>query len=268
MVGLGLSYNESVGGVDSLDRRVAGRLVAEVVIARMNLERVRDNWERVQGSITDAAARSGRDPSSVRLVAVTKRNPPEWIRPLVSLGATDLGENYPQELWDKVEALADLDAVRWHLIGHLQSNKLKRTLPLVRLVHGVDSPKLLSAIDDWVGAHPDHPLEVCLQINTSGEESKHGWSPSDPPKVADQLAQVRHVRVVGLMTIAGYGTTDDEARPMFEQLRLLRDQLQDRTSLPLPELSMGMSSDFNAAIAAGSTLVRVGSALFEGVGDG
>ena len=238
------------------------------MLAEMVESRIRENWQRVTGAIADAARAAGRDPAGVRLVAVTKRNPPEWVRPLVGLGQLDLGENYPQELWGKAEALADLAAVRWHLIGHLQTNKIRRTLPLVRLVHGVDSPKLLAALDDWAGANPDHPVEVCLQVNTSAEDAKHGWSPADLPGAADAIAAVRHAQVVGLMTIAGYGTTDAEARPMFDALRDLRDRMRALTGLALPELSMGMSGDFAAAVAAGSTLVRVGSALFEGLGDG
>ncbi len=232
----------------------------------MNAARLLENWQRVCGSIAEASVRAGRDPSTVRLVAVTKRNPPEWIRPLVALGATDLGENYPQELWEKADALADLSAVRWHLIGHLQSNKIKKTLPRVAMVHGVDSPRLLQAVDAWAG-ESGRSLDVCLQVNTSNEESKHGWTPEDLPDSAQAIAEVRHARVVGLMTIAGYGTTNDEARPMFETLRLLRDRMRILTGLALPELSMGMSGDFEAAIEQGSTLVRVGSALFEGVGD-
>ena len=225
--------------------------------------------ERVRGAIADAAIRAGRDPREVRLVAVTKRNSADWIRPLVASGATDLGENYPQELWGKAEALADLAQIRWHLIGHLQTNKIKKTLPQVAMVHGVDSLKLLEAIDHWAGEFPrQDPLEVCLQVNTSGEAAKHGWTPDALPEEAERIAACRVIRIVGLMTIAGYGTTNDEARPMFEALRLLRDRMIPLTGLPLPELSMGMSGDFEAAIEQGSTWVRVGSALFEGVGDG
>ena len=237
------------------------------MVVRMHAARIRENWLRINGAIADSARAAGRDPAEVRLVAVTKRNPPEWVRPLVDLGQLDLGENYPQELWGKAEALADRPEARWHLIGHLQTNKIKKTLPLVRLVHGVDSLKLLAAVDDWAGANPDHPIEVCLQVNTSAEDAKHGWSPAELPAAADAIAAVRHARVVGLMTIAGYGTTDAEARPMFDALRDLRDRMRATTGLPLPELSMGMSGDFAAAVAAGSTLVRVGSALFEGVAD-
>lgn len=234
----------------------------------MNSARIAENWHRVRAAIAAAATRAGRDPAGVRLVAVTKRHPPEWVRPLVALGAADLGENYPQELWGKAEALADLAPIRWHLIGHLQTNKVNRTLPLVTLVHGVDSLRLLGAVDAWAGAHPGRPIEVCLQFNTSGEGSKHGFDPDDLPALDEALTDsLRAVRVVGLMTIAGYDTTPDEARPCFERLRLFRDRLRARTGLDLPELSMGMSGDFEAAIAEGSTLVRVGSALFEGAGD-
>src|SRR3954453_12288164 len=128
----------------------------------MNAERIRGNVERVRSRIAEAARRSGRSAESVRLVAVTKRSPPEWIRPVVACGARDLGENYPQELWRKSDALADLrDSVRWHLIGHLQSNKVKKTLPMVCLVHAVDSLKLLQILDGSAPALGDPP-GVCL----------------------------------------------------------------------------------------------------------
>jgi pyridoxal phosphate enzyme (YggS family) len=201
----------------------------------------------------------------VRLVAVTKRSPPESIRALVACGARDLGENYPQELWSKVEALADLDQpLRWHLIGHLQSNKVKKTLPKVRMVHSVDSLNLLCALDKAASELTDPPA-VCLQVNTSNEASKHGWSSEQILSDADALAACRAIPIVGLMTIAAMGTTAEEARPSFIRLRELRDSLRLRTDLPLPELSMGMSNDFEAAIEEGATLVRIGSALFEGV---
>ena len=115
-----------------------------------------------RGIIAEAARRSGRTAESVRLVAVTKRSPPEWIRPLVACGARDLGENYPQELWRKAESLADLgDSVRWHLIGHLQSNKVKKTLPLVRMIHAVDSLKLLRILDEAARALPTRRRSAC-----------------------------------------------------------------------------------------------------------
>jgi pyridoxal phosphate enzyme (YggS family) len=229
----------------------------------MNLDRIRENLQAVRSRMADSARRSGRDPSAVSLVAVTKRNPPELIRPLVEAGAADLGENYPQELWGKVEAMAGLP-VRWHLIGHLQGNKARKTTPMVRMIHGVDSLKLLRALDDLAKDQAATP-GLCLQVNASAEKSKHGWEPAAILRDAEAIADCRRARVVGLMTMAGYGTTDEEARPTFTRLRELRDRLRAVTGLPLPELSMGMSSDFGAAIEEGSTWVRVGSALFEGV---
>ncbi len=228
----------------------------------MNPARLRDNWLAVKAQIAESAARSGRDASSVRLVAVTKRNPPEPVRELVGIGQLDLGENYPQELWSKAEALADLSP-RWHLIGHLQGNKAKKTVPLVGMIHGVDSLKLLRSLDELAATLADPP-SVCLQVNASGEESKHGWGPEALLADAEAIAACRSIPVVGLMTIAGYGTTNDEARPTFAALRELRDRLRAATGLLLPELSMGMSGDYEAAIDEGATLIRVGSALFEG----
>lgn len=231
----------------------------------MNTTRLADNLRSVRDRIGRAADRAGRDASEIALIAVTKRSPIEAVRGLVGLGQADLGENYPQELWSKAEALADLP-VRWHHIGHLQGNKARRTLPLVRMIHGVDSLKLLLALDELAGALGlADPPSVCLQVNTSAEPSKHGWTPEGLLADADIVGDATTIRVVGLMTMAPLGTEGDAARPYFARLRELRDELRSEVGWPLPHLSMGMSGDFEAAIAEGSTLVRVGSALFEGV---
>ena len=229
----------------------------------MNIERIRQNLELVQRTIAEAAIRSGRSPSTVQLVAVTKRQPIEAVRAMVECGTLDLGENYPQELWAKVELLPD-PKPRWHLIGHLQGNKAKRTLPLVAMIHGVDSLKLLKTLDTLAESVAEPP-SVCLQANLSEEESKHGWTYEGMLAEADAIADCRNIPIVGLMTIAGYGTTDEEARPAFARLRTLRDELKRRIDLPLNELSMGMSGDYIAAIEEGATLIRVGSALFQGI---
>jgi PLP dependent protein len=229
----------------------------------MNPDRIAENLAAARSRIAEAAARSGRKASDITLVAVTKRNASAPIRELIKLGQLDLGENYPQELWSKAEELADLP-VRWHLIGHLQGNKAKKTMPMVRMIHGVDSLKLLQTLDKMARALSDPP-GVCLQVNVSGEDSKHGWDPDELLNDADDLFHCYSIPIVGLMTIAGYGTTNDEARPTFARLRELRDRLRVATDFALPELSMGMSGDFEAAIEEGATLVRVGSALFEGV---
>ena len=231
----------------------------------MNTTRLADNLRSVHDRIARAADRAGRSPSGITLVAVTKRSPIEAVRALVGLGQTDLGENYPQELWTKAEALADLP-VAWHHIGHLQGNKARRTLPLVRLIHGVDSLKLLLAIDEVVASLClATPPSVCLQVNTSAEPSKHGWTPDGLLADSSAIAGVRRVPVVGLMTMAPLGAEGEAARPYFARLRGVRDDLQSAIERPLPHLSMGMSGDFEAAIQEGATLVRVGSALFEGV---
>jgi pyridoxal phosphate enzyme (YggS family) len=231
----------------------------------MNVEQIRANVESVRGRIAEAARRSGRPVEVVRLVAVTKRVPAEWVRPLVACGIGALGENYPQELWKKAELLADLgNSVHWHLIGHLQSNKVKKSLPLVSLIHSVDSLKLLRILDEAAAARIDPP-GVCLQVNTSGERSKHGWAPEQVLDEAEAIAACRAIPIVGLMTMAALGTTPETARTSFHRLRELREELRRRTGLPMAELSMGMSQDFEAAIEEGATLVRIGSALFQGV---
>jgi pyridoxal phosphate enzyme (YggS family) len=229
----------------------------------MNLPKLAANLEIVRERMADAARRASRVPGDVTLVAVTKRNPPEWIRPLVELGVTDLGENYPQELWRKVDAIPDPSA-QWHLIGHLQANKARRTLPMVRMIHAVDSLKLLRTLDTLAAELADPP-QVCLQVNCSGESAKHGWSPSAILDDVEAIAACRTIPVVGLMTMAAYDLEAEATRPAFVLLREVRDKLRSRTGLALPELSMGMSNDFEVAIEEGATLVRVGSALFEGV---
>jgi PLP dependent protein len=231
----------------------------------MNAERIRSNLEAVECRIAAAARRAGRPAEAVRLVAVTKKSPSDWIRSLVNCGARDLGENYPQELWAKVDVLADLkDSVHWHLIGHLQTNKVKKTLPMVRMIHSVDSLKLLRVLDEAAPGVSD-PATVCLQVNTSDEDAKHGWTPEQILHDADAIAACQAIPIVGLMTMAALGTSAETARGSFARLRELRDQLRRAIALPLDELSMGMSNDFETAIEEGATLVRVGSALFEGV---
>ena len=229
----------------------------------MDRSRLIENRKSVLQHIQQAAQRSGRPADAVRLVAVTKRRPVEQVAALVELGELNLGENYPQELWEKVEALPN-PSIRWHLIGHLQGNKAKRTLPLVRLIHGVDSLKLLQTLDELAQGRIDPP-GVCLQVNISAEASKYGWDEASLMDDSERISQFGSIPVLGLMTIAGYGTDNETARPTFARLRELRDRLRQTTGLALPELSMGMSNDFEAAIEEGSTLVRVGSALFEGV---
>ncbi|MEI7923519.1 MAG: YggS family pyridoxal phosphate-dependent enzyme [Planctomycetota bacterium] len=233
----------------------------------MELERLTENLNLVRERISRAALSSGRSASDVTLVAVTKRTPVEWARHLLNAGQHNLGENYPQELWTKADSLLDQVQIQWHLIGHLQSNKLKRTLPLVHMIHGVDSLRLLAAIADLMPL-AQNLQSLCLQVNVSEEESKHGWTEQSILAEADAIAELvlhKSLPLTGFMTIAGWGTDCQTARPAFVRLRGLAESFKARTGIALNDLSMGMSGDFEAAIAEGATHVRVGSALFEGL---
>ena len=215
----------------------------------------------VRGRIADACRRAGRDPAGVTLVAVTKTTTPEVAALALELGARDVGESRPQELWKKAAAVPE---ARWHLIGHLQRNKLDRTVPLVSLIHSVDSERLLEALAAF-GTRRGAPVPVLLEVNCSREAAKGGFSPEALPALGDRLAAQPGVEVRGLMTMAAYSDNPEDARPTFAELRRLRDEFRSRTGLELPELSMGMSGDFEVAVEEGATLVRVGTTLFEGL---
>ncbi len=222
---------------------------------------IADRIAGVHFRIYDAARRAGRDPAEVTLVAVTKTVAPAVAAVAFEIGAADLGESRPQELWKKAAALP---AVRWHLIGHLQRNKLDRTVPLVALIHSVDSERLLAALDDF-GRKRGAPVRVLLEVNCSREDAKGGFRPEELPALADTLPSRSGVDVRGLMTMAAYADDPEAARPTFAELRQLRDRLRTTTGLPLPDLSMGMSGDFEVGVEEGATFVRVGSTLFEGL---
>ena len=228
-------------------------------------QQIAENLARVRQRIAEAARSSGRSAADVTLVAVTKYVGSREIRALVAAGCTRLGESRPQQLWDRAAALQDLP-IRWHLIGHLQRNKVRRTLPLVDLIHSADSPRLIAAIEHSA-AELNGKAPILLEVNVTGETAKHGFAPAEVPRCLDELAALRHVEVRGLMCMAALEGGPDTARRDFAALRTLRDKL--RTNCPpefhLDELSMGMSSDYEIAIREGATIVRVGSALFEGL---
>ena len=222
------------------------------------MTQIAQNLEEVKRRLSAAALRAGRDPAQVRLVAVSKTVPVELIRAAVAAGQRLFGENYLQEARGKVEALGE--AVSWHFIGHLQSNKAKGAVELFELIHGVDRLKLARALNA-AAASLGQVQEILLQINLAGETSKSGAGPEAAAALLREISLLPHLRVLGLMTMPPF-LEPEAVRPYFRALRELRDQLQDLSGRPLPELSMGMSGDYEVAIEEGATLVRVGTAIF------
>ncbi len=226
------------------------------------LRQIAENVAEVRERIAAAAARAGRPSQDVRLVAVTKYVGAAEIRALVAAGCTDLGESRPQQLWERAAELGDLP-VRWHIIGHIQRNKVERTLPLVAMVHSLDSLRLAEAIDAAAGKL-GRKVPVLLEVNTSRESAKHGFTPEEIEPLLPRLIELEQIEIRGLMCMAGLEGGGDEARRDFAGLRTLRDRLQASSpeTVRLDELSMGMSGDYEIAIEEGATIVRVGSALF------
>ena len=225
--------------------------------------RLRDNWQEVCDEVARAAMASGRRAEDVQVIGVSKYVDAETTGALFAAGCHALGESRPQQLWSKAEALALGDEVHWHLIGHLQRNKIRRTLQWDPVVHSVDSKRLLESIAQEAILQ-DRSVNVLLEVNISGDEAKTGFAPDQLEPVIANLPSCG-VRVTGLMAMAGWGTDPDDARHQFARTRQLRDQLAVATGCALPELSMGMSGDFVAAIAEGATMVRIGSRLFTGL---
>lgn len=229
------------------------------------------NIAAVTEQIRQACENVDRDPSGLRLVAVTKYAEMDWVHGLLELGHVRLGENRPQQLVQRANEISSAGSVatespQWHLIGTLQRNKVRSVLPFVKMIHSVDSVKLLERID-LISSELELTPRVLLEVNISAEASKHGFDPDGLRNEWDRLQNCRHVRIEGLMTMAPRVSEPDEARPWFRRLRELRDELRDRDggTLSLPELSMGMSGDFPAAIQEGATLIRIGSRLYEGL---
>lgn len=225
------------------------------------------NLEILNARIAEAATRAGRDPAEITLVAVTKTHPAEAVLAAVEAGVTDAGENRIQEAVPKIEAVAsslETGALRWHLIGHLQSNKAKVAVQNFDLIHSVDSERLARQISRHAG-DAGKIMPVLLQVNVSGEETKGGFVPDAMAEITTRLLEeCPHLQIQGFMTMAPLDEPES-ARPFFRGLRELRDrlaaQIQHERFRPT-ELSMGMSNDFLVAIEEGSTLVRIGTAIF------
>lgn len=223
---------------------------------------VAENFRKVRAEIAESARSCGRDPVSVELVAVSKTFDVSTVQEAYGAGARDFGENYAQELREKQTRLAELP-IRWHFIGHLQTNKVKYVAPFVALIHSVDSVRLAEEIDRRAH-HAGRTIDVLVELHTTDEATKHGVPPADAIPLVRELQRLSGIRVRGLMTMGPFTDDTEASRSCF---RLTSDIARQITSLGLPgvemrHLSMGMSHDFKIAIEEGSTIVRIGTAIF------
>jgi PLP dependent protein len=223
------------------------------------LERIPERLAAIRARIDEATQHAGRLPGSVRLVAVSKTKPAEAIRIAYAAGQRDFGENYVQELTDKAAQLADLPDLRWHFIGALQRNKAKPATNVSTMIHTVDREELVSELQKRAAALGKQ-LEVLIEVNVGDESSKSGVAIDALSGLLEKARRTTHLRVRGLMAIPPMLDDPETVRPYFAKLRQLRDAHGGTVSLP--ELSMGMSHDYVVAIEEGSTLVRVGTAIF------
>ena len=214
---------------------------------------LRGRLDRVRLRITDACARAGRDPAEVRLIGVTKTHSPQTVATAVAAGLEDVGENRVQEARDKIETLRAAGVMpAWHLVGHLQRNKVKAAIGLFDILHSVDSIALAEA----VSRNAERPVRLLLEVNVASDPAKFGFAPAEVGQAAAQIGTLPNIGLVGLMTVAPQVDDPEDVRLVFRELRVLRD------SIGLRELSMGMTDDFEVAIEEGSTYVRVGRAIF------
>ena len=224
---------------------------------------IAERFKEVKKRVDDAALRSGRDPEDIKLVAVTKTHPASEINEAIAAGATDIGENRVQEILEKID---DVSPVRWHLIGHLQTNKVRQVIDKVVMIHSVDSLKLAREIDKRAAA-AGLKMDVLIEINSAMEETKSGIAAGDLKKLAEDItSECASVRICGIMCIPPIAADPEDSRPYFREAAQLFDEMK---AWDLPEdrfcptvLSMGMSGDFEVAVEEGATIVRVGSSIF------
>jgi pyridoxal phosphate enzyme (YggS family) len=224
---------------------------------------IAQNLDKVRARIDAAARRAGRDPAAVTLIAVSKTFSADHVRAAWNAGQRDFGENKVQEAEQKIAATADLSGARWHLIGHLQSNKARKAAAPFAVIHSIDSVELLNRIDAAAADQGAHPT-VLVQADLAGEESKHGAAEQEIEQLVRRAMEARAVRLAGLMLLPPWNENQEVTRPWFAKLRALRDRLV-AGGVPcgaLEHLSMGMSHDFEAAVEEGATMVRVGTAIF------
>jgi pyridoxal phosphate enzyme (YggS family) len=223
---------------------------------------IASNLAAVRGRLEQAARTAGRDPASIRLVAVSKTFPADAVRAAFAAGQVDFGENRVQEALQKIRETAELHT-RWHLVGHLQTNKARKVAGPFAYVHSIDSLDLLDMVDKAAAESKAAP-KLLIQVDLARESTKFGAPEADLPALIEAAGRLRSAEVVGLMVLPPFAEDPEQARPWFRQLREIRDRLiaSGAPSERLRELSMGMSHDFHVAIEEGATIVRVGTAIF------
>ena len=227
------------------------------------IEGLRARLQEVRARISAAAMKSNRRPEEIALVAVSKTHPAEIIREAIAAGVTDLGENRVQEAESKIPEVGR-HAARWHLIGHLQSNKARRAVELFDVIHSLDSVALAQRLDRMCVELNRPELPVMIQVDLGREATKSGVDEAEVLQIVEALKQCERLRLTGLMTLPPYFETAEQVRPFFRKLRELRDELSSRRAFGdlRGELSMGMTHDYEIAIEEGATIVRVGTAIF------
>jgi PLP dependent protein len=242
---------------------LAFNLVAVMVSKEQSQTELRPRLDRVLEQIAEAALRVGRKPNDVTLVAVSKTHPAQTIQQAIAIGVTDLGENRVQEAETKIPEVGRITA-RWHLIGHLQSNKARRVVELFDVIHSLDSVALARRLDRVCGEVNREVLPVLIQVDLGREATKSGADETDVPKIVEAVKQSQLLRLTGLMTLPPYFDDPQQARPYFRRLREMRDELLGQGAFgdQSGELSMGMTHDYQVAIEEGATIVRIGTAIF------
>ena len=232
-----------------------------MVETNINSNQLLDRWNKIHTEVVASAIKANRNPDDVTIIAVSKTQPASILIEAMNCGITLFGENYAPEAVEKQRALSAIGLnPEWHFIGHLQSNKVKLIAPFVTMIHSVDSVKLAKEISKCAGQH-NRRIDILIQVNTSGELSKSGCTPSEVHTIASEINQLSSITLCGLMTIPSFTATDEELRSEFTLLRNMRDELH--VIYPsIHHLSMGMSGDYPLAIAEGATMVRIGTAIF------
>lgn len=222
---------------------------------------IKENITQIQEKINNVCQRCKRAPEDVTLIAVSKTKPAEAVLEAIEAGQKDFGENKVQELCDKIDIIPD--NVRWHLIGHLQTNKVKYVIGKTFLIHSVDSLRLAQKIQDEAFKKQTH-VDILIQVNVANEATKFGLSVEETPKIIEEIAQFPNVHIKGLMTIAPFSETGEQNRAFFRKLKQLSVDINDKNidNVSMSVLSMGMSHDFETAIEEGATYVRVGTSIF------